>query len=101
MPRANARVLQFSRYLASAIANDRSDKFGSSDEDDEEDDAGGWLGGSRFDPGDVDFALSDSNGTKKFGFDDRFESAGRQVFCAASPDSDDVRSLLSFVRNAD
>lgn len=86
--------IQFSRYLATAISNDRSDKFGSSDEDDDEDDAG-WLGGSRFDPGDVDFVLAEGNGPKAFGFDDRFDgTAGKHVF-TSSTDSDDVRSFLA------
>jgi hypothetical protein len=86
---------QFSRYLANAISSDRPDRFGSSDEDDDDDDDAGWIGGS--DPGDGDFALTASNSTaKRFGFDDRFESPGRQVFRSGSPDSDDV-SVLRFL----
>lgn len=99
--------------MANAISSDRPDKFGSSDEEDdmiEEDDAG-WLGGTRFDPGDIDFALSESNSTitnnnntngKKstgpiqFGFEDRFDeisNGNSQAFRDASPDSDDVSFL--------
>jgi hypothetical protein len=90
--------VQFSRYLANAISNDQTDKFGSSDEDDSEDDAG-WLGGSNFDhPGDGDFVLSESNGPKKFGLDeDQFEQSGRQVFRSESPESDDVSQFLHFI----
>lgn len=80
--------------MANAISSDRADKFGSSDEDDEDDDAG-WLGGTQFDPGDVDFALTESSAAPtKFGFDDRFESTGKQVFRSTSPDSDDVSKLF-------
>ncbi|GAA6006436.1 hypothetical protein JCM11491_004958 [Sporobolomyces phaffii] len=82
---------QFSLYLANAISNDRTDKFGSSDEDDEDD--ANWLGGSRFDPGDVDFALSsdtDRRPPQSFGFDDRFDEAGPTAFrSAGGSDSDD------------
>ncbi|GAA5947303.1 hypothetical protein JCM3765_001616 [Sporobolomyces pararoseus] len=80
---------QFSLYLANAISNDRTDKFGSSDEDDEDD--ANWLGGSRFDPGDVDFALeADGRPQQSFGFDDRFDEAGPTAFrSAGGSDSDD------------
>ncbi|GAA5921785.1 hypothetical protein JCM1841_001862 [Sporobolomyces salmonicolor] len=78
---------QFSRYLANAITSDRTDKFGSSDEDDEDD--ANWLGGSRFDPGDVDFALdAQARPPERFGFDDRFDAAG-MAFRSAGGDSDD------------
>lgn len=78
---------QFSRYLADALTSDRT--VGSSDEDDEDDN---WLGGSRFDPGDVDFELdSNSRAPRSFGFDDRFDAAGPAAFRASSGDSDDVR----------
>lgn len=87
--------VQFSRYLASAISSDRAaDKFGSSDEDDDEEPA--WLGGSRFNPSDVDdFSLSEASAsipTKKlqFGFEDRFDTVGKGVFRRSeSPESDD------------
>ena len=84
---------QFSLYLANAISNDRTDKFGSSDEDDEDD--ANWLGGSRFDPGDVDFALeTDGRPQQSFGFDDRFDEAGPTAFrSAGGSDSDDVSYL--------
>ncbi|GAA5996265.1 uncharacterized protein JCM10292_007496 [Rhodotorula paludigena] len=76
---------QFSRYLADALTSDRT--VGSSDEDDEDDN---WLGGSRFDPGDVDFELdSNSRAPRSFGFDDRFDAAGPAAFRASSGDSDD------------
>ncbi|KAM0756105.1 SAPS-domain-containing protein [Meredithblackwellia eburnea MCA 4105] len=71
---------EFSRYLATAMSSDRP-----ADDDDEE----GWLGGSRFDPGDVDFALSDAKGPTTFGFDDRFDSAGERAFRESATDSDD------------
>lgn len=91
-------ILQFSRYLANAISPDRSNTFGSSDseDDEDEDDAdAGWLGTSQFDSGDVDFSLGEaSSGPTKFGFDERFESAG-QAFRTTSPDSDDVRHASS------
>lgn len=73
------------------MSSDRPDKFSS---DEEEDEDGGWLGGSRFDPGDVDFALADGTAPQPFGFEDQFESATPQAFRASSPDSDDV-SLFS------
>ncbi|KAI5475707.1 hypothetical protein MNV49_001041 [Pseudohyphozyma bogoriensis] len=80
---------QFSRYLATAISSDRADKFGSSDEDEDEEDAPGWLGGSRFDPGDVDFALNETNRpSAKFSFDDDFGN-GAPTFNRDSTDSDD------------
>ncbi|GAA6061581.1 hypothetical protein JCM10212_004331 [Sporobolomyces blumeae] len=80
---------QFSRYLANAISSDRTDKFGSSDEDDEDD--ANWLGGGRFDPGDVDFALDteSSRTPRSFGFDDRFDEAGPTAFRSAGSDSDE------------
>ncbi|GAA5931381.1 uncharacterized protein JCM15063_001450 [Sporobolomyces koalae] len=81
---------QFSVYLANAISNDRTDKFGSSDEDDEDD--ANWLGGSRFDPRDVDFALETDTRSQQttFGFDDRFDEAGATAFrSAGGSDSDD------------
>ncbi|SCZ96963.1 BZ3500_MvSof-1268-A1-R1_Chr4-2g06898 [Microbotryum saponariae] len=80
---------QFSRYLANAIAGDRPDKFGSSDEEDEDDDETGWVGSSG-DPRDRDFALGElERPPKQFGFDDRFEMAGKQVFRSSTEDSDD------------
>lgn len=74
------------------MANDPADKFGSSDEDDEDDDAN-WLGGTRFDPIDSDFGLTESNGEpKKFMFaaHERFDSVGSGSFGAGSENSDDV-----------
>ncbi|SGZ15226.1 BQ5605_C029g10653 [Microbotryum silenes-dioicae] len=80
---------QFSRYLANAIAGDRPDKFGSSDEEDEDDDETGWVGSSG-DPRDRDFALGElEQPPKQFGFDDRFEMAGKQVFRSSTEDSGD------------
>lgn len=84
---------QFSRYLADALTSDRA--VGSSDEDDEDDN---WLGGSRFDPGDVDFELdadSDSRTPRAFGFDDRFDAAGPSAFGSRVGTTDDVRAAFS------
>ncbi|SCV69501.1 BQ2448_2521 [Microbotryum intermedium] len=79
---------QFSRYLANAIAGDRPDKFGSSDEE-EDDDETGWVRSSG-DARDRDFALGElERPPKQFGFDDRFEMAGKQVFRSSTEDSDD------------
>lgn len=85
---------QFSRYLADALTSDRA--VGSSDEDDEDDN---WLGGSRFDPGDVDFELDVGNRSPRtFGFDDRFDAAGPSSFGShADRTSDDVSRSLSFL----
>lgn len=86
---------QFSRYLASAISSDRADKFGSSDEDEDDDAAPAWLGGSRFDPSDVDFSLSEASASMpskkiQFGFEDRFDTVGKGVFRRSeSPESDE------------
>ncbi|GAA5853148.1 hypothetical protein JCM9279_000874 [Rhodotorula babjevae] len=85
---------QFSRYLADALTSDRA--VGSSDEDDEDDN---WLGGSRFDPGDVDFELDadgDSRTPRAFGFDDRFDAAGPSAFGSRVGATDDDGEWASY-----
>ncbi|BGP46051.1 sporulation-induced protein [Rhodotorula kratochvilovae] len=83
---------QFSRYLADALTSDRA--VGSSDEDDEDDN---WLGGSRFDPGDVDFELdTESRAPRTFGFDDRFDAAGPSAFGSRAGGSDDEGDWAPF-----
>ncbi|GAA5931202.1 hypothetical protein JCM3775_004960 [Rhodotorula graminis] len=85
---------QFSRYLADALTSDRA--VGSSDEDDEDDN---WLGGSRFDPGDVDFELdadADSRTPRAFGFDDRFDAAGPSAFGSRVGSTDDDGEWASY-----
>ncbi|BGP22844.1 sit4-associated protein [Rhodotorula toruloides] len=84
---------QFSRYLAHSLTSDRT--VGSSDEDDEDDN---WLGGSRFDPGDVDFELDASEGQamRSFGFDDRFDAAGPSALRFGTSDSDEENDWAPF-----
>ncbi|BGO89635.1 hypothetical protein NBRC10512_001512 [Rhodotorula toruloides] len=84
---------QFSRYLAQSLTSDRT--VGSSDEDDEDDN---WLGGSRFDPGDVDFELDTADGQapRSFGFDDRFDAAGPSALRFGTSDSDEESDWAPF-----
>ncbi|GAA5824299.1 hypothetical protein JCM3770_004456 [Rhodotorula araucariae] len=87
---------QFSRYLADALTSDRA--VGSSDEDDEDEN---WPGGSRFDPGDVDFELdAESRAPRTFGFDDRFDAAGPSAFGSRAGGSDDEGDWAPFEGNA-
>ncbi|KAK4704808.1 hypothetical protein P7C70_g1404, partial [Phenoliferia sp. Uapishka_3] len=81
---------RFSRYLANAMSGDRPDKF-SSDEDEDED--GGWLGGSRFDPGDADFSIAETGPPKTFGFEDRFDTASERAFKSTSTSAQDQEAL--------
>jgi hypothetical protein len=69
---ADRPCVQFSRYLADALSNDRA--AGSSDEDEEDET---WLGGSRFDAGSSDFDLESQQPS---GGDGRFDGPDSSAF---------------------